>query len=210
MTRPLMQAPSTKVYFEPAFQSRAARILPGEYHVTRDDLAIVTVLGSCVAACLRDPDSAIGGMNHFLLPDVAHGQDAEGASARYGTYAMEVLINRLIQLGARRDRLQAKVFGGAHVLPGMHRLNVGQRNARFVLDFLRTERIAVLASDLEDDCARKVAYFPRTGIARVKRLVDVDAGRGAGALARREQRYRAEVAIAPLAGEVELFDQDAP
>ncbi|RZL41184.1 MAG: chemoreceptor glutamine deamidase CheD, partial [Variovorax sp.] len=132
MTRELVQAPSTKVYFDTTFQSKAARILPGEYHVTRDDMVIVTVLGSCVAACLRDPDSGIGGMNHFLLPDTASSRDAEGDSARYGSYAMEVLINQIVKLGARRHRLEAKVFGGANVIPGMHQLNIGQRNADFV------------------------------------------------------------------------------
>ena len=207
MTRPLMQAPSTKVYFEPAFQSRAARILPGEYHVTRDDLAIVTVLGSCVAACLRAPDSGIGGMNHFLLPDTSGGngggggRDAEGDSARYGSYAMEVLINQLVKLGARRHRLEAKVFGGANVIPGMHQLNIGQRNADFVLEFLRTERIPVIAADLEDTCPRKVAYFPRTGVVRMKRLVDA----GSREIVQREQRYKAQFSQAPIAGDIELF-----
>jgi chemotaxis protein CheD len=201
MTRELVQAPSTKVYFDTTFQSKAARILPGEYHVTRDDMVIVTVLGSCVAACLRDPDSGIGGMNHFLLPDTASSRDAEGDSARYGSYAMEVLINQIVKLGARRHRLEAKVFGGANVIPGMHQLNIGQRNADFVLDFLRTEKIPVMASDLEDTCPRKVAYFPRTGIVRMKRLVDA----GSQQIARREQRYKAEFSQAPVAGEVELF-----
>jgi chemotaxis protein CheD len=207
MSRPLVQAPSTKVYFDTTFQLAAARILPGEYHVTRDDLVIVTVLGSCVAACLRDPDSGIGGMNHFLLPDTSGGngggggRDAEGESARYGSYAMEVLINQLVKLGARRTRLEAKVFGGANVIPGMHQLNIGQRNADFVLDFLKTERIPVIASDLEDTCPRKVAYFPRTGIVRMKRLVDA----GSREVARHEQRYKAQFSQAPIAGEVELF-----
>ncbi|UST52445.1 chemoreceptor glutamine deamidase CheD (plasmid) [Comamonadaceae bacterium OTU4NAUVB1] len=201
MNRQLVQAPSTKVYFDTTFQSKAARILPGEYHVTRDDMVIVTVLGSCVAACLRDPDSGIGGMNHFLLPDTTSSRDAEGDSARYGSYAMEVLINQLIKLGAQRHRLQAKVFGGANVIAGMHQLNIGQRNADFVLDFLRTEKIPVMASDLEDTCPRKVAYFPRNGVVRMKRLVDA----GSQQIVRHEQRYKAEFSQAPVAGEVELF-----
>ncbi|HUD31648.1 MAG TPA: chemoreceptor glutamine deamidase CheD [Variovorax sp.] len=206
MTRELVQAPSTKVYFDATFQRQAARILPGEYHVTREAMVIVTVLGSCVAACLRDPDSGIGGMNHFLLPDTSGGtggggRDAEGDSARYGSYAMEVLINQLVKLGARRHRLEAKVFGGANVIPGMHQLNIGQRNADFVLEFLRTERIPVIASDLEDTCPRKVAYFPRTGVVRMKRLVDARTQQ----LVQREQRYKAQFAQAPVAGEVELF-----
>lgn len=214
MTRELVQAPSTKVYFDTTFQSQAARILPGEYHVTREAMVIVTVLGSCVAACLRDPDSGIGGMNHFLLPDTSGGtggtggggtggggRDAEGDSARYGSYAMEVLINQLVKLGARRHRLEAKVFGGANVIPGMHQLNIGQRNADFVLEFLRTERIPVIAADLEDTCPRKVAYFPRTGVVRMKRLVDA----GSREIVQREQRYKAQFSQAPIAGDIELF-----
>lgn len=201
MSRPLVQAPSTKLYFDTTFQSSAARILPGEYHVTHDDMVIVTVLGSCVAACLRDPDTGIGGMNHFLLPDTAGSRESDGESARYGSYAMEVLINQLVKLKARRNRLEAKVFGGANVIPGMHQLNIGHRNADFVLDFLKTEKIPVIASDLEDTCPRKVAYFPRTGVVRMKRLVDA----GSQKIVQREQRYKAEFSQAPIAGEVELF-----
>ena len=201
MSRYLVQAPSTKLYFDTTFQSSAARILPGEYHVTRDDMVIVTVLGSCVAACLRDPDTGIGGMNHFLLPDTAGRHESDGESARYGSYAMEVLINQLIKMKARRNRLEAKVFGGANVIPGMHQMNIGHRNADFVLDFLKMEKIPVIASDLEDTCPRKVAYFPRTGVVRMKRLVDA----GSQKLVLREQRYKAEFSQAPIAGEVELF-----
>lgn len=201
MTRNLVQAPSTKVYYDTTFSIAAARILPGEYHVTRDDMMITTVLGSCVAACLRDPDTGIGGMNHFLLPDTNGNPDSDGDSARYGSYAMEVLINQLIKLKANRHRLEAKVFGGARVLAGLHQLDIGRRNADFVLDFLRAEKIPVMASDLEDTCPRKVAYFPRSGVVRMKRLVDA----GSQKLARREQRYKAEFSQAPVAGEVELF-----
>jgi chemotaxis protein CheD len=114
---------------------------------------------------------------------------------------MEVLINQLIKLKANRHRLEAKVFGGARVLAGLHQLDIGRRNADFVLDFLRAEKIPVMASDLEDTCPRKVAYFPRTGVVRMKRLVDA----GSQKLVRREQRYKAEFSQAPVAGEVELF-----
>ena len=201
MNTTLVQAPSTKRYFETTFGKEAARILPGEYHVTRDDIVLVTVLGSCVAACIRDPDSGIGGMNHFMLPDTSSSPDADSAPARYGTYAMEVLINQLVKLGARRDRLEAKVFGGANVIPGMTQVSVGRRNADFVLEFLKTEQIPIVARDLEDICPRKVAYFPRTGVVRVKRLMDAQSSR----LAQREQQYKVKLANAPIAGEIELF-----
>src|SRR3954466_2551475 len=106
------------IYRDRTFEIDAAKIGPGEYYITQRDMVIVTVLGSCVSACMRDPVAKVGGMNHFMLPD----RDAGGplsASARYGAYAMEVLINQLFALGAKRAPLEAKVFGAARVLPGM-------------------------------------------------------------------------------------------
>ena len=107
---------ATNRYFDKNFDAEAAKILPGEYFVTSQGMLLVTVLGSCVAACIRDCDSGIGGMNHFMLPDDGGRGESVGTSARYGTYAMEVLINHLLKLGARRHRLEAKVFGGGAVL----------------------------------------------------------------------------------------------
>lgn len=166
------QAPKSNRHLDPLFNMEAVKILPGEYHATDRDIVIVTVLGSCVAACIRDRGNGIGGMNHFMLPDVGGAVDPASAPARYGTFAMEVLIDQLLKLGARRDQLEAKVFGGANVIPGIRQANVGRRNADFVIAFLKTEKIPIVARDLEDICARKVAYFPRTGIARVKRMTD--------------------------------------
>src|SRR4051812_3924933 len=135
---------ATNVYFDRTFDCDAAKILPGEYYFTPKDMLIVTVLGSCVAACIRDRVSGIGGMNHFMLPD--GGGDADSpvsASMRYGTYAMEVLINDLLKAGARRENLEAKVFGGGAVLRGFTAINVGERNAKFVLHYLQNESIKV-------------------------------------------------------------------
>src|SRR4051812_28400265 len=161
-------------YFDKQFQLEAAKILPGQYHATADDIVIVTVLGSCVSACLWDPLRRIGGMNHFMLPGTNAPASAEkggaSASATLGVYAMEVLINRLLKLGAERGRLQAKVFGGASVLEGMDALNVGTQNGAFVLEFLAEERIPVSAQDLYDVCPRKVYFFPASGKVMVKRL----------------------------------------
>ena len=102
------------LYFDRYFNVEAAKILPGEYFVTGRDMVLVTVLGSCVAACIRDRISGIGGMNHFMLPDSGgdRSNPLVGASMRYGSYAMEILINQLIKLGASRASLEAKVFGG--------------------------------------------------------------------------------------------------
>ena len=152
-------------YFDPNFQYNAVKVLPGEYFVTQEDLLIVTVLGSCIAACIWDSHARVGGMNHFMLPD----GDAEGGG-RYGSYAMEVLINELMKKGARRETMQAKVFGGGQVMHSFTSMNVGERNTRFVLDYLHTERIPVISQDVLDIYPRKVCYFPHSGKAMVKRL----------------------------------------
>ena len=157
-------------YFDREFRVDAVKILPGQYHAARAG-AITTVLGSCVSTCLWDPVERIGGMNHFMLPgDTASPGSAWAASARFGVYAMEVLINDMLRLGADRSRLVAKVFGGARLLSGFDRLDVGAKNSEFVLEFLRVEGIRVLASDLLDMCPRKVHFFIDTGKVQVKRL----------------------------------------
>jgi chemotaxis protein CheD len=152
-------------YHDHHFKHDAVKVLPGEYFVTADDMVVTTVLGSCIAACIWDPRMRVGGMNHFMLPD--GGNDSSG---RYGSYAMELLINEMIKLGARRESMQAKVFGGGQVMHTFTTLNVGERNTTFVLDYLQTERIAVISKDVLDIYPRKVCYFPATGKAMVKRL----------------------------------------
>lgn len=187
-------------YYDRNFQLTAAKILPGEYYVSDEGMLLVTVLGSCVAACIRDTESGAGGMNHFMLPDDG-GRDAMGSSARYGTYAMEVLINQLLKMGARRNRLEAKVFGGGAVLASLASSNVGARNAEFVLDYLQTEKIPVVAKDLLDSYPRKVYYFPATGRVLVKKLHRVHNE----TLFSRERDYKNRLAGARLEGDVELF-----
>jgi chemotaxis protein CheD len=157
-------------YFDREFRVDAVKILPGQYHAARAG-AITTVLGSCVSTCLWDPGERIGGMNHFMLPgDTASPGSPWAASARFGVYAMEVLINEMLRLGADRRRLVAKVFGGAQLLAGFDRLDVGAKNSEFVLEFLRVEGIRVLAQDLLDECPRKVHFFIDSGKVQVKRL----------------------------------------
>jgi chemotaxis protein CheD len=150
---------ATNRYYDRHFDSEAAKILPGEYFVTDKGMLLVTVLGSCVAACIRDTKTGMGGMNHFMLPDDG-GRETVGASARYGTYAMEVLINHLLKMGARRNSLEAKVFGGGAVMASLSSSNVGTRNAEFVLNYLKVEKIPIVAKDLLDSYPRKVYYFP--------------------------------------------------
>ncbi|MFZ5473699.1 MAG: chemoreceptor glutamine deamidase CheD, partial [Pseudomonadota bacterium] len=160
-------------YYDRNFQIEATKLLPGEYYVTGRDMLLVTVLGSCVAACIRDPKTGIGGMNHFMLPESGDADNVLSASARYGSYAMEVLINQLIKLGANRSRLEAKVFGGAAVLRGFTTVNVGESNSEFVLDYLANEKIRVVSQDLRGLYPRKVYFFPASGRVLVKTLKTV-------------------------------------
>jgi len=191
---------SSNRYYDRNFQRNAAKILPGEYFVSESGMLLVTVLGSCVAACIRDSDAGVGGMNHFMLPDDG-GRETVGTSARYGTYAMEVLINHLLKLGARRNRLEAKVFGGGAVLSSLTSSNVGARNAEFVLDYLKTEKIPVVAKDLLDSYPRKVYYFPDTGRVLVKKLHRVHNE----TLFSRESDYKNRLSGSKVEGDVELF-----
>jgi chemotaxis protein CheD len=153
-------------YSDHHFQYDAVKVLPGEYFVSSDDVMVMTVLGSCIAACIWDGRVRAGGMNHFMLPD---GDGLEGGG-RYGSYAMELLINQLLKSGARRESMQAKIFGGAQVMAGFTSMNVGERNTKFVLDYLATERIPIVSQDVLDIHPRKVCFFPATGKALVKRL----------------------------------------
>ena len=187
-------------YFDPKFDALAIKILPGEFRVTSEDVMLVTVLGSCVAACLRDPLAGVGGMNHFMLPDTQQ-VGPGGESARYGSYAMEVLINELLKRGARRERLEAKLVGGGAVLPGMTLNPVGDRNGEFALAYLRAEKIKVVAKDLFDVFPRRVHYFPPSGRMLVKRLPAADGSE----LAAREEQYRRYMRNRPADGSVELF-----
>lgn len=202
MSNALEEHFATNVYYDRTFDCDAAKILPGEYYYTCKDMMIVTVLGSCVSACIRDRVTGIGGMNHFMLPD--GGSDTDNpvsASMRYGTYAMEVLINDLLKAGARRENLEAKVFGGGNVLRGFIAINVGERNAQFVRDYLRAENIRMVAEDLNDIHPRKVYFFPRTGKVLVKKLKQLNNN----TLVNREQDYASRLLTTPVAGDVELF-----
>lgn len=188
-------------YHDRAFNCDTAKILPGEYFYTGEDMMIVTVLGSCVSACLRDRVSGVGGMNHFMLPDGGGEADSPvSASMRYGTYAMEVLINDVLKAGARRENLECKVFGGGAVLRGMNAMNVGERNAAFVKNYLSAEKIRVVAEDLNDIWPRKVHFFPRTGKVLVKKIKDAGAD-----LASREREYASKLQAKPVGGEIDLF-----
>lgn len=184
-------------FYDAHFKCEAVKVLPGEYFVYDQDILIMTTLGSCIAACLWDREKRIGGMNHFMLPEGA------GDSGRYGSYAMELLINELIKRGASRSTMEAKVFGGGAVISGMSSINVGERNTKFVLDYLHTERITVVSKDVMDIYPRKVCFLPASGKAMVKRLASTNTEMLAA-----QERAASRAAATPTqtgGGSVDLF-----
>ena len=197
--RPRKPGEASFFWYEPQFANEAVKVLPGEYFVYHEDILIMTTLGSCIAACLWDRQAKIGGMNHFMLPEGA-GKDSASSGGRYGSFAMELLINEMIKLGATRASMEAKVFGGGQVISGMNTMNVGERNTAFVLDYLKAERIPVVSKDVLDIYPRKVCFLPASGKAMVKRLASANTE----ALAALE---RAAARRSPLAagGSVDLF-----
>lgn len=187
-------------YFDRILNVDAVKILPGEYFVTGGPEVLVTVLGSCISACIRDTTINIGGMNHFMLPDDG-GREMISTSARYGNYAMEILINHLLKLGARRNRLEAKVFGGGAVLESLSGAKVGERNAEFVLSYLKTEGIPIVSKDLLDSYPRKLYFFPHSGRVLVKKLHRVHNE----TLFARESDYQKRLKSSKVDGDIELF-----
>lgn len=172
-------------------------VVQGEHFVTDNpDVVLTTILGSCVAACIRDPVAGIGGMNHFLLPG-GHAPGSERAAQRYGVHAMELLVNALLAGGARRERLEAKLFGGARLTEGL--TDIGSQNADFALRFLAAEGIAHVGGSLRGEHGRKVQFWPASGRAR-QSLME----RGRASVFDAEKRTRPAAAPAD-AGTVELF-----
>ena len=189
-------------YWDPMHRTYAAKLLPGEYYVTVADEIIVTVLGSCVSACIRDPIRGIGGMNHFMLPQGhSSGWGNDPQSTRYGNFAMEKLINELIKGGCSRDRMEIKVFGGGNVIDSISNRPVGTQNAEFVLHFLEAEGLRCAVQDLGGQYPRRIHYSPATGRV-VRRLL------GTGdthVITREETEYAARLLAKKPAGDVELF-----
>jgi chemotaxis protein CheD len=194
-------------FWNPRIGTWTAKILPGEYFVTHCDEVVTTVLGSCISVCMRDPALGVGGMNHFMLPeDRSTGasswlQGPGGLATRYGSYAMESLINELMKLGAARERLEVKLFGGARILSSM--TDVGAKNIKFAREFLEFERFAILAEDVGDTCPRHVDYYPATGRVMLKHLQALVAP----AIASEESRYIERLSKDRRRVDVELFDR---
>ena len=183
----------------------AARITPGEYYVTQENELITTVLGSCVSACIRDKESGIGGMNHFMLPGtnsnkLKNSNEAiVGIATRYGNYAMEHLINTILSNGGKRKNLEVKVFGGGKIISAL--TDVGMKNIDFVLGYIDQEGLKLLSHDLGDIYPRKIIFFPKTGKVSMKKIQDLHND----AIAQRERQYFNSLKNAPVEGDVELF-----
>ena len=190
-------------YYDKRFEREVIKVLPGEYFVTSGEITLVTALGSCVAACIRDRKSGMGGMNHFMV-----GSDEQGGSslspvhfAAYGSYVMKVLISDLLKQGARRANLEAKIFGGGSASVQQPASLAGQRNADFLMGFLRKERLPVIARDVLGNYPRKVYFFPDSGRVLVKKMMR----QHNDTLVRRERAYAARLNQTPLAGETYCF-----
>lgn len=193
---PRVPGEASFLFWDANFRNDAVKVLPGEFYVSDEDLLIVTTLGSCIAACLWDRERHIGGMNHFMLPE------GSGDSGRYGSYAMELLINTMLKRGASRSMLEAKVFGGGSVISSMTSINVGERNTQFVMDYLRTERIPVVSKDVLDVYARKVCFLPASGKALVKRLATTS---DSALIAQERAAAEKAAPVAKTGGTVDLF-----
>lgn len=192
-------------YWDPENQIVTAKLLPGDYYVTQDDEMITTVLGSCVSACIRDAVTGIGGMNHFMLPETSKSRLASrdeavvGSAFRYGNYAMEHLINTILQYGGKRKNLEVKLFGGGKIIATLG--DVGARNIAFVMDYVDTEALKLVSHDLGDIYPRKVNFYPQTGRVRMKKIKDLHNE----TIVLREKQYSSIIKDTPVEGSIELF-----
>ena len=192
-------------YWDKNLKVPAAKILPGQFYVSKSGEVIATVLGSCISACIRDKIKGIGGMNHFMLPSTSAGSSDSWQNSnvslplRYGEWAMEFLINEILKNGGKKQNFEVKIFGGGKILQNM--TDIGERNIRFVLEFLEREGLSIESRDIGDFCPRKVLYFSDTGKVKLKRLRSIHND----TIEKREKAYIQEISQEPAAGDVELF-----
>jgi chemotaxis protein CheD len=178
-------------------------IMPGDYFVSWAPAEIATLLGSCVSACVWDSHRKIGGLNHFMLPDSpseARTLADKTKSLRYGLYAMECLVNDLLTMGAKREHLSAKVFGGANITGALNTQHVGRRNAEFVIEFLKKDKIRVVASDLGGPHSRRIRFNTQTSAVRVERVASANS-----AALQQEKRYSEKINKDPVNGDIVFF-----
>jgi chemotaxis protein CheD len=206
LPQPLRGFEHVNRYWDAQMNLPAAKILPGECYVSTRGEMISTILGSCIAACIRDPVLGIGGMNHFMLP-IQSGHlgiqrlNSVNPALCYGNWAMEFLINTILKQGGRKERLELKLFGGGRVLAGMTAMDIGRSNITFVLDFVKREGLTVKADDLGGDYPRKILYFPDTGAVKMRRIQSTNNK----TVQERERAYFESMTKKPQIGGIELF-----
>ena len=183
------------------FPYEVAVILPGEYFVSQEPKVVYTVLGSCISVCLRDPMINVGGMNHFMLAAPASNSalDRWAESGRYGSFAMELLINGIVKYGGKKERLEAKVFGGGKIYDSTN--NIGAKNAGWALDYLENEGVPLLKADVGDLCPRKVYFFTDSGKVLMKKLDRL----ASKTIEDEEKQYQAKLEEVPVQSDVTLF-----
>lgn len=190
----------SNIHFDTGTGYHVVKLFSGDCHVsTRPDEMLATILGSCVSACVRDPALGIGGMNHFLLPGEGSAMMQNSEATRYGTFAMESLINGILKAGGCKERLEVKVFGGGNVINNSAR--IGSKNAAFIRQFLHDEGLAIVSEDLEGDLPRRIHYFPHTGQVLMRKLYRKEDL----VVAEDEAKYRKSLAVQPIEGEIDLF-----
>jgi chemotaxis protein CheD len=196
-------AVATRRFYDAGSSSWMVKVFPGEYFVTKkSDEVLVTVLGSCVSACIRDHRTGVGGMNHFMLPHSHAGNWAgDLQSTRFGNFAMEKLINELMKIGCSRESLEIKVFGGGNVTDAKNK--IGTENAEFIRRYLEAEGLRCVAQDLGGQLPRRIHYRPATGKV-VRRLLGTSES---SAIAREETEYVSRLSVRTTGGEIQLFDE---
>ncbi len=199
---PMNLLDAKKRSFNKAYGVHVVKIFSGEWGVShKHDEMFSTILGSCVSACVHDPISKIGGMNHFLLPNEGGANEGGGAgeSARYGVYAMEMLINAMMKAGGQKNRFEFKLFGGGNVIN--HSAKIGSKNAAFVRKFMRDEGYSVLSEDLEGEQPRSLHYYPTTGKVMMRKLQRKEDF----IIVEEESKYQRKIDKQPMESDIELF-----
>ncbi len=190
-----------KRYWDSGRDKVVAKVLPGEFYVSKQDELITTVLGSCIAACIYDEKMGIGGMNHFMLPvDHHHGTiRADSLNCRYGNWAMEHLINEIMKNGGAKSRLRVKLFGGGKIISAL--TDIGEGNIQFAYSYLTQEHLQLVAHDVGGIWPRKIIFSPETGKVHVKRLRSLHND----TIQKREVRYLHEIERQDTQSDIELF-----
>lgn len=193
-------------HWDAELNAETVTLQPGDVYITTKDEVLCATLGSCIAACIRDRELGIGGMNHFMLPASDKNSDIgweSTAAARYGAYAMEYLINMILKKGGKRNNLEFKFFGGGNVLNSGNK--TGETNIRFIKSYMAAEGYGISAESLGRPYPVKLHYFPQTGIARVRKLSHASVAIVAG-----ESRYAQELEKKLGAADIEIFDENLP